>query len=937
MTDSLQPSDFNDLHSRSSPAEKIACFRSLFHGRTDVYPLRFESKRTGRAGYSPACSNEWVRGICEKPRIKCSNCPHQDWIAVNDRLINWHLSGKDSSGQPFVMGVYPMLRDETCSFLAIDLDGEGWQRDAQALAAVARRLELPVALERSRSGNGAHLWFFFEQAIAATLARLLGAHILTEAMESRPEIGLSSYDRMFPNQDTLPRGGFGNLIALPLQKAARDADNSVFLDDALEPIPDQWAFLGQIAKISSQRISEIVVRAERNNRILPIRIPPSDEFKLAPWRAPPSRRATDAVIETNFSEKLEIVLSDKIYIPKMELPPALRNCVLQLAAFQNPEFYKAQAMRLPTYDKPRVIACAEEHIAHIALPRGCLDELKALFRHHKVRYKIKDLRISGKALQVSFLGELRSEQIAAAKAMLLHDTGVLAATTAFGKTVLAAWMIAERGVNTLILVHRQQLMEQWVARLSTFLDFPEKSIGRLGGGRRKLRGQIDVALIQSMVRKDVVDDRIADYGQVVVDECHHLSAQSFERAISRAKAKYVLGLSATVQRKDGHHPIIFMQCGAIRYRVDAKDQAKKRPFQHHVIVRPTSYRQLSEPEDDARIEFQRLCQDLMEDRSRNRLICADVATAIEAGRHPMVLTERTEHLALLEALLAEKNIETVILRGGMGKCQRAAATEILERGSENPAVVLATGRYVGEGFDCSRLDTLFVTMPVSWRGTIAQYVGRLHRLHDGKQVVKVYDYADLNVPMLERMFDKRCAGYEAVGYSILLPASALPGWPQNVPLPVDPAWKKDYGVSVKRLILDGVDDPLAQLFVHASTPVSECNRARSASEAFLFKRLETLEGTRGRFAMNEELPIPFNQRGSMEVDFLCEPLKLVIELDGTQHLQNEAAWRSDRQKDLLLQRHGYMVMRFLTTDIATKLSMVLDSILATLVERARRF
>jgi superfamily II DNA or RNA helicase/very-short-patch-repair endonuclease len=851
---------------------------------------------------------------------------------VTDRLIRWHLSGKDSSGLPFVMGAYPMLLDESCHFLALDLDGEGWQEDALALADVVHRLKLPLALERSRSGNGAHLWFFFDQTIAAMQARRFGAHLLTEAMDARPEIGLGSYDRMFPNQDTLPRGGFGNLIALPLQKAARDAGHSAFLDDSLEPFTDQWAFLGQLKRIDSARISEIGTQAERSNRVVPVRMPPTDEFSLTPWKTSPSRRSADVVIETTLIEKLEIIFSDKLYIPKSELPPALRNRILHLAAFQNPEFYKAQSMRLPTYDKPRVIACAEEHPAHIALPRGCLDEMKALLRKNKVSYRIKDLRVSGNPLRISFVGELRPEQITAAKAMLAHETGVLAATTAFGKTVLAAWLIAERGVNTLILVHRQQLMEQWVARLSSFLDFPEKSIGRLGGGRRKLRGQIDVALIQSLVRKDVVDDRIAEYGHLIIDECHHLSAQSFERAVSRAKAKYVLGLSATVQRKDGHHPIIFMQCGAIRHRVDAKDQAAARPFQHHVIVRPTGYRHIGEPEDDARIEYQKLCQGLMEDRPRNRLICADVAAAIEANRHPLVLTERTEHLAILREELQALGLECVTLQGGMGTKQRAAALEDLEN---QVAVVLATGRYVGEGFDCSRLDTLFVTMPVSWRGTVAQYVGRLHRLHDGKQVVRVYDYADLNVPMLERMFDKRCSGYEAVGYSILLPASALPGWPQSVPLPVDPAWKRDYAASVKRLISDGVDDPLANLFVHVAIPMNDVNRARSASEAFLFKRLETLKATRGRFQLNFELPIPFNQRGTMEVDFLCEPLKLVIELDGSQHLQNEAAWRSDRQKDLLLQRHHYLVMRFLTTDIGKELDAVLDSILATLAERAR--
>jgi len=924
---------FNLLNRYSQPEAKIACFRSLFRGRTDVYPQRFESRRTGRAGYSPACSNEWVRGVCEKPRIKCSNCRHQDWIPVTDRLIRWHLSGKDSSGKPFVMGVYPMLLDETCHLLALDLDDDGWQDDAAALIGVVRRLELPVVLERSRSGNGAHLWFFFAQAVPAIQARRFGAHLLTEAMDARPEIGLGSYDRMFPNQDTLPRGGFGNLIALPLQKSAREAGHSAFLDEALEPFADQWAFLGSVQRIEPGRLNEITTAAERTNRIVPVRIPPLDEFTLTPWQASPSRRSADSVIDTSTIEKLEIVFSDKLYITKAGLPSALRNRIQHLAAFQNPEFYKAQAMRLPTYGKPRVIACAEAHPKHIALPRGCLEDLRALLRKHKIRYRIKDLRVAGNSLQVSFCGSLRPEQTVAAEALLSHETGVLAATTAFGKTVLAAWMIAARGVSTLILVHRQQLMEQWVERLSEFLEFPQKSIGRLGGGRRKLRGQIDVALIQSMVRKDVVDDRIADYGHLIIDECHHLSAQSFERAVSRAKAKYVLGLSATVQRKDGHHPIIFMQCGPIRHHVGAKEQAKARPFRHHVIVRPTRFRQTGEPEEDARFEYQKLCQDLMEDRPRNRLICSDVAAAVHAQRHPLVLTERTEHLNILRDELQALGIASVTLQGGMGKQQRATAMADL---ANSATVVLATGRYVGEGFDCARLDTLFVTLPVSWRGTVAQYVGRLHRLHDGKQLVQVYDYADLEVPMLGRMFDRRCAGYEAVGYSILLPASALPGWPQSVPLPVDPAWKRDYAASVKGLILDGVDDPLAHLFVHASTPHHDTQRARSASEAFLFKRLETLDATRNRFQLNINLAIPFNQRGKMEVDFFCEAAKLVIELDGAQHLQDEAAWRSDRSKDMLLQIHGYFVLRFLTTDLAKDLDYVLDSILASLSHCERK-
>ena len=741
---------------------------------------------------------------------------------------------------------------------------------------------------------------------------------------------------MFPNQDTLPRGGFGNLIALPLQKAARDKRNSVFLDETFSPFTDQWTFLAGLQRIQSDTITQVVCQAEKANRILPIRLAPTDEHELAPWQLTPSRRSKKSISKVSIPKALEIVLSDKAYIPKAELPAVLRNRILLLAAFQNPEFYKAQAMRLPTYGKPRVIACAEEYPEHIALPRGCLEELEALLDLCKAPYQIKDLRESGATLKVNFLGKLRPAQTIAAKALIAHDTGVLAATTAFGKTVLAAWMIAERGVSTLILVHRRQLMEQWTARLSTFLDCPEKSIGCVGGGRRKLSGKIDVALIQSLVRKDRVDDRIADYGQIIVDECHHVSAQSFERAVSRAKARYVLGLSATTVRKDGHHPIIFMQCGSIRHRVDAKDQALERPFRHEVIVRPTSFRSIHESADDARVEFQALCKALIEDAPRNQLICKDVAEAVHTGRNVLVLTERTEHLRLLELQLKNLQIEPVLLYGGISKQQRSAAMSLLENHPGQPTVILATGRYVGEGFDCSQLDTLFVTIPVSWRGTVAQYVGRLHRLHDGKQLVQVYDYADLNVPMLERMFDKRCAGYEAVGYSILMPASALPEWPQAVPLPVDPKWKKDYAASVKRLTVDGVEESLAQLFIQAATCNNDENRARSASETFLYKRLQTFDKTRDRFRLNVELPIPFNQRSTMEVDFLCESAKLVIELDGMQHLQNESAWRSDRQKDLLLQRHGYLVMRFLATDIAKELTTILDSITATLTHCERR-
>ncbi|OGV46889.1 MAG: restriction endonuclease subunit R [Lentisphaerae bacterium GWF2_57_35] len=833
------------------------------------------------------------------------------------------------------MGIYPMLLDETCCFLAADFDKKNWREDVGAVWETCRQLGLSAAIERSRSGQGAHLWLFFANAVPAALARKLGAYILTETMERRPEIGLDSYDRFFPNQDTLPNGGFGNLIALPLQKRPREQGHSVFLDEQLRPHEDQWAFLSTIKKIEQSEIEGLVRAAETRNRVVGVRFVLSNEDDDTPWTAPPSRNVKGPPIAGPLPRSLDLVLGNQIYIAKDPLPPGLLNRLLRLAAFQNPEFYKAQAMRLPTFDKPRVIACAEDYPHHLGLPRGCLEETLELLSGLKIEAIVRDERCLGAPLQASFHGQLRPEQQAAANAMIGRDTGVLSATTAFGKTVVAAWLIAQRGVNTLILVHRQQLMEQWVERLSAFLEWPVKSIGRIGGGRKKATGALDVALIQSLVRKGVVDDRVGEYGHLIVDECHHLSAHSFEQVARRAKPRFITGLSATVTRKDGHHPIIFMQCGPIRHRVDARQQANARPFTHLVRVRPTSFRTQEAPGMDKRLEFHAIYDALVADHRRNELICEDVLAAVKEGRSPIVLTERTDHLRKLAEQLAPAVRHLIVLQGGMG---RKSLNEVLARLASIPEneerILLATGRYIGEGFDDARLDTLFLTLPVSWRGTIAQYAGRLHRLHDRKKEVRIYDYADLNVPLLAKMFDRRCRGYEAIGYRILLPASAVPGWPTDVPLPIEPEWKKDYAASVQRLIRDGVDAPLGDLFVHATRTIRQdstgVERARSATEAFLYRRLETLPETAGKFRLNDCLSIPFDEQSRMEVDLCCPEMRVAIELDGPQHLADAEAYRRDRRKDALLQENGYFVLRFLAEDVGKQLDRVLDAILRTL-------
>lgn len=933
----------NIVTRHSQVAAKIALYRSLFRGRDDVYPRLFESRKTGKPGYSPACSNEWVREVCDKPRLRCQDCPNRRFLPVTDEVIRQHLSGQDPSGRDFVMGLYPMLLDETCFFLAMDFDQGSWQEDVAAVLESCRQLALPAALERSRSGNGGHLWLFFEEAIPAVLARKLGAHLLTETLERRPEIGLASYDRFFPNQDTLPKGGFGNLIALPLQKHPRERGHSVFVDEHWLPYPDQWAFLSVLGKIARSDAEGIASAAEHHGRVIAVRHPAlaeDDGDYNEPWNLPPSRERREPPLSGPLPERVQLVLGNEIYIAKEGMPPALRNRLQRLAAFQNPEFYRTQAMRLSTFGKPRVISCAEDHPLYIGLPRGCLDELLRLLSELNIESVVRDERNPGRPLAVSFHGQLRHTQQLAADALAAHDTGVLAATTAFGKTVVAAWLIARRGVSTLILVHRLQLMEQWMERLSTFLGLSIRDIGRIGGGRSRPNGTLDVALIQSLVRKGVVNDRVGEYGQLVVDECHHLPAISFEQVARRAKARYLLGLSATVTRKDGHQPIVFMQCGPVRYRVNAKDEAAERPFTHAVWIRPTAFRTTTPGNPDPRVQFRDLYAALIADQDRNRLIADDVTQAVREGRSPVVLTERIAHLEELAARLSTTVRHLIVLRGGMGrKPLQQARAQLVSIPENEERVVLATGGYVGEGFDDARLDTLFLTLPVSWRGTIAQYAGRLHRLHDSKREVRIYDYADLNTPMLARMFDRRCRGYEALGYSVLLPASAVPGWPSEVPLPVDPEWKRNYAASVQRLVSDGVDAPLGNLFIYAvrafDPDAIEVERARSATEAFLYRRLKTLPETAGKFSLNAELPIPFDGRGAMEVDLLCAQARVAIELDGAQHLNDAEAYRRDRRKDALLQANGFFVLRFLAEDVGKHLGDVLDAILRALAGRQR--
>jgi len=770
---SFESSNFTDNPLQadySSLDQKVALFRGLFRGREDVYPKRFESLKTGKSGYQPVCGNEWLRGRCKKPKIRCGDCGHRKFFPITDEVIRNHFLGtnpKVRSVKEFVIGVYPLLPDETCWFLAVDFDKTTWLEDVSAFLHVCKSYNVPAVLERSRSGNGGHVWIFFSEPVPAILARKMGAFILTETMELRPDIGLESYDRFFPNQDTIPKGGFGNLIALPLQKRPSEKGNSLFLNEKGIPHKDQWIFLSSIRRMNPHEVKCIVDEAVQRGRVIGVRMVVTDEEDGKPWAATPSRQREESPIAGPLPKQIELMLGNQIYITKEELPPSLQNRLIRVAAFQNPEFYKAQAMRLSTYNKPPIISCCEDFTKYIGIPRGCLDEVVELFHSLKIKTKIIDKRFSGTPISFKFQGTLRTEQQAAAQAMLRHDTGVLSATTAFGKTVIAAYLIAKRKVNTLVLVHRRQLLDQWVARLSTFLGIDPKDIGQTGGGKRKVSKTVDVALIQSLNKKGVVDDLVGEYGHLVVDECHHISARSFEIVARQCKARYVTGLSATVVRKDGHHPIIFMQCGQVRYRVDDRKQASARPFKHKVVTRKTAFHLPLALIKKTNATIQEVYAALICDKSRNNMIVEDVLEAVRAKRSPVLLTERIKHLHLLAELLFPHIHNVIILKGGMGQKERLFLSEkIANIKDKEERVIVATGRYLGEGFDDARLDSLFLALPVSWRGILAQYAGRLHRLHDMKKEVVIYDYADLKVPLTAKMYERRCHGYRAIGYAI---------------------------------------------------------------------------------------------------------------------------------------------------------------------------
>jgi hypothetical protein len=643
----------------STPEEKISLFRNLFRGREDVFAIRWEGKG-GKSGYSPAGITDWRAIHVARPEERKKVARKTRILQpLTDDAIRNHLTGKQT------VGIYPLLPDDTCWFLAVDFDKKSWLADAAAFVATCKRFQVPSAVERSRSGNGAHVWIFFDRPVSAADARRLGCSLLTRTMENRHEIGLDSYDRLFPNQDTMPKGGFGNLIALPLQKRPREQGNSVFLDELFQPHPEQWRFLESVQRMPIDQLARITcaIAPDGNPVGVHLHLPDEDEGE-APWLWRPSRQRKERQITGLLPPSVRVVASNLIYIEKEGLPSEMVDRLVRIAAFQNPEFYKAQSMRLSTYGKPRVISCGEVFPEHIGLPRGCMEEVVRVFKSHHINVEVHDERTAGRGINVSFHGELRSEQRDAIEQVLAYDHGILCAPTAFGKTVVGAYLIAKRGVNALILVHRRQLMDQWRERLAAFLALPIGHVGQYGGGKAKRTGLIDVAVIQSLQRKGAVEDFVAEYGHVIVDECHHLSAVTFERVLREVKAKYVLGLTATPTRKDGHQPIIYMQCGPIRFHLSAKKAAESSPLEHKVFPRITDFG-WSRPENETAV--QDIYAALIVSQERNDLIVRDLQQALSSGRSPLVLTSRTGHLDYLAGGLGGVCPHIFILKVGWAR------------------------------------------------------------------------------------------------------------------------------------------------------------------------------------------------------------------------------------------------------------------------------
>lgn len=752
----------------ATTADKVALFLSLFRCREDVFPKLWENPKKGTKGYSPACRNEWVSGTCQKPRTKCSECQSRAFLPLDAQTAEAHLRGGCT------IGTYAIRADDTCVFLACDFDGHGWQDGVLSYQRAGTELGMDVAVERSRSGNGAHAWLFFSEPVPAKLARQLGTLLLARTVDRLPQMGFGSFDRFFPNQDFLPKGGFGSLIALPLQKLPRELGNSVFLTPSLEPASDQWEYLTHVRRLSLDDVQSIL------RRIAP---PEAVAARDAAWDDKSPETLTDGYLLAPKDGAAElqmggvpvaIRLGSQLSISLDGLPPRLVGRLKRLAAFPNPEFYKLNRMRLPTYPHPRIIFSGELQADRILLPRGVLDGAVKVLRAAGADVSILDARQRLKHIRFAFRGTLTPEQKHAVRALRKHEFGMFVAPPGAGKTVVACAMVALRKTPTLILVHRQPLVEQWRSRLTQFLDVTDADVGLVSGTKKRATGKVDIAMLQTLGRAQDIGDVLPQYGQVIVDECHHIPALSFEQVLKQLPAKFMLGLTATPYRKDGLQKIIHFQCGPLRHEIRPAETGE---LPKRVIVRETGFRIPEEAGTRAPVHV--IWHYLVRDETRTGMIAGDIVQALVQGRVPLIISDRKEHLQSLSEAIQKQaggtDIRVFRLDGEVPlPARKKVMSELgLALEQKQKTCLLSTASLIGEGFDLPALDTLFMALPISFKGRVVQYAGRLHRASEGKRDLLIYDYVDSHCAMTLKMYRNRLRAYRYMGYTVEEPEGMI--------------------------------------------------------------------------------------------------------------------------------------------------------------------
>ena len=769
-------------------AEHAILFYSYFRGRKDVYVKRYAKK-----GYYTQCNNFWRTGVCPKKnleKVKCQDCPAKDYMELKIPIILEHLNGKKEDCSD-VIGLYPLFPDGTCWFLVFDFDNhdedaapsKDWEQEVDALRKICFFVGIDALVERSRSGHGAHVWIFFNEAIQAAKVRRFGEALLAKGAESVSLKSFQYYDRMMPMQDCLPEGKLGNLIALPLQGQALCKGNSAFVDENWRPYKDQWSKLLHTRKLSEAEVDVYVKSWCPEDHAMEMfqsdKVDETENESLLLFGMSPKSSVrffkTDDV-----AGAVKIIQADGIYIDIRNLKPRLQNAIRRLAAYSNPQFFQNLALGFSTRETPRIVYDGYDEGDYIVLPRGCFEELKRHLSDAEIPYDIVDKRQEGRYIDVSFNGELYPEQAVALERLLNYDIGMLAAATAFGKTVIGANLIARRKVNTLVLVHTVEIMNNWVRDLESFLTINEELptyttpkgrikqrdsvIGTFSSQKKTTTRIIDIAMIGSLGKEDDINPMVRDYGMIIVDECHHAAALTFENVLRASAAKYVYGMSATVKRGDKQERKLLMQLGPIRHRYTAKERAMKQGIGHYVYPRFTRMVDLS-PSDDRHIsELYRL---IVDSELRNLQIVVDAVDCIKIGRTPVVMTKYREHAEMLYGLLQGAADHVFLLQGGKSLKARAELREKMADVSRNESMIMvATGQYIGEGFNFPRLDTMLLAMPISFEGNVEQYAGRLNRDYEGKKDVIIFDYIDQHIPMLERMYHRRLRTYKKIGFEV---------------------------------------------------------------------------------------------------------------------------------------------------------------------------